>query len=248
MLSLPNRVHAMLASRFHQRTASLTPQPLISFTFDDFPRSAIHVAGEVLRAEGLRATYYGAFGLMGTSSSVGPIFLHDDLDKVLHDGHELACHTYYHTSCRKVPLSYFQNDCALNRETISATLGISLQNFSFPYGDVTLAAKHAVAGHYRTCRTTQPGINSSPVDLAFLRANPIYSTNSIQNLEKLIVENTLRGGWLILYTHDIDPSPSPFGCTPDHFRHVMRLAIRSRAEILTIAQVLDRLEPAVASE
>jgi peptidoglycan/xylan/chitin deacetylase (PgdA/CDA1 family) len=41
-------------------------EPMISFTFDDFPRSALHVAGRILEDHGIAGTYYVSLGLMGT--------------------------------------------------------------------------------------------------------------------------------------------------------------------------------------
>jgi hypothetical protein len=46
-------------------------------------------------------------------------------------------------------------------------------------------------------------------------------------------------GWLIFYTHDIDPAPSEFGCTPDYFRAVLMEAISSSAKIVTVAEALQ---------
>src|SRR2546422_1082905 len=70
--------------------------PLISFTFDDFPRSALYSGGEVLQEHGLAATYYAALGLMSQESPVGRIFSEEDLHETLARGHELGCHTFDH--------------------------------------------------------------------------------------------------------------------------------------------------------
>src|SRR4051812_1494906 len=70
--------------------------PLISFTFDDFPRSALYTGGEILRKYGAAGTYYTALGLMGTDGPVGRIFSEADLPEVLGRGHEFGCHTFDH--------------------------------------------------------------------------------------------------------------------------------------------------------
>src|SRR5207237_1150170 len=56
-----------------------TQVPLISFTFDDFPRSALLTGGAILKRFGLLGTYYASFGLMGTKAPTGSIFLADDI-------------------------------------------------------------------------------------------------------------------------------------------------------------------------
>ena len=50
-------------------------QPLISFTFDDFPRSALTVGGEILERHGARGTYYASLGVMGKYEAAGLMFV-----------------------------------------------------------------------------------------------------------------------------------------------------------------------------
>src|SRR5438046_156889 len=63
--------------------------PLISFSFDDFPRSALYVGGAILQRFGLTGTYYASLGLMGQQSPTGTMFLLEDLKTLLDQGHEL---------------------------------------------------------------------------------------------------------------------------------------------------------------
>jgi hypothetical protein len=77
------------------------------------------------------------------------------------------------------------------------------------------------------------------VDLAYLRANGLYSKYPLDEVRKLIWRNLEHPGWLIFYTHDIDPAPSEFGCTPDYFRAVLMEAISSSAKIVTVAEALQ---------
>ncbi|MBZ5623491.1 MAG: polysaccharide deacetylase family protein [Acidobacteriia bacterium] len=71
-------------------------RPLISFTFDDFPRSALHTGGAILNRSGLAGTYYACLGLMGGETATGKLFNADDLKILIDRGHELGCHTYSH--------------------------------------------------------------------------------------------------------------------------------------------------------
>src|SRR2546429_104887 len=48
---------------FRRQLAVRTALPLISFTFDDFPRSAFLDAGSILRRYGALGTYYASLGL-----------------------------------------------------------------------------------------------------------------------------------------------------------------------------------------
>jgi peptidoglycan/xylan/chitin deacetylase (PgdA/CDA1 family) len=236
-------VHKGIAQRFSRKLAvPVSSSPLISFTFDDFPRTALTVAGAMLTENGLRGTYYAAMGLMGRRTSVGEIYNAEDLVALVDAGHELACHTFDHLSCRRVGESELQKNCDRNRRAMAETLsGYRLRNFSFPFGDVTWPAKSSLAPIYDSCRTTKCGINRNPIDLAFLRANPMYSASPISELHRLIAENVERAGWLIMYTHDVGPQPSAFGCTPAYFGDILSSAIASGASIVTVAEAISRL-------
>src|SRR5260370_12388848 len=74
-----------------------TESPLISFTFDDFPRSALLTGGAILQSFGLAGTYYASLGLMGSQAATGPIFLPEDLKVLLEHGHELESHPFTHS-------------------------------------------------------------------------------------------------------------------------------------------------------
>ena len=95
MTQVRYRALAALAVRMTKLTGSL---PIVSFTFDDFPRSALSVGGEILSRYGVRGTYYASIGLMNRCNALGQQFTPEDLARVLQDGHELASHTYSHIS------------------------------------------------------------------------------------------------------------------------------------------------------
>lgn len=239
-----SRLHRMVAARFRRKPAyRASVRPMVSFTFDDFPRSAWTVAGTMLGEHGAHGTYYTARGLMGKSTSVGEMFGPADLEAVVRDGHEVACHTFDHALCSKLDTGDLLGNCRKNRLSIAEDLhGYGLTNFSFPEGVVTLRAKVALSSVYVTCRTIEPGINAEPADFGFLRANRVYSRSGIDRVKEQIRQNAERKGWLILYTHDVTAQPSPYGCTPREFEEVLQCAVRSQAEILSIAEATKRYQ------
>src|SRR6266446_114445 len=83
-------------SLFTRPVAIRNRQPIISFTFDDFPRSALLTGGAILEQRGLRGTYYASLGLMGQTAPTGPIFVREDLRMLIARGHEVGCHTFNH--------------------------------------------------------------------------------------------------------------------------------------------------------
>lgn len=214
--------------------------PLISFTFDDFPLSALEVGGAILKSNGMSGTYYAAMGLMGkTSPEAGPYFSGGELETLLKDGHELGSHTFGHISCRTASLSDFTADVMKGKEAVERITGARpSHHFAYPYGHVTWRAKGMIGARLTSCRGIYPGINTSPVDLNLLRANNLYSGSyRWEAVRRLIEQNSQQRGWLIFYTHDLSDRPSDFGCTPAQFESVVKLVQQSRATVLPVGKV-----------
>ncbi len=236
------RLHLLAAKLLKRRLAcQITPRPIISFTFDDFPRSALTVGGEILGEYGIRGTYYVAMGLLGKRTAVGEMFDENDLGRMAASGHELACHTLDHTISCDLSVPDLVASCRENQRRIAQVFGEHpADNFSFPEGVVTLSSKMALGSMYTTCRTIEPGVNRDPVDLAFLRSYRVYSTSGLRALHRVIRRNQSENGWIVVYTHDVGMTPSPYGCTPIEFREVVRCAVDSGAEVLPVAEAAKR--------
>jgi peptidoglycan/xylan/chitin deacetylase (PgdA/CDA1 family) len=231
-----------LLCSWHRRSVALgNSGPFVSFAFDDFPRTAYTAGGAILKSLGVRGTYYVAMGLMDTSNDLGEQFHLDDLYSVAAEGHELATHTFSHQSSRRVPLGAFQEDVRRGRSAIGEIANLAATgNFAYPYGEVTLSAKAAVGREMTSCRGIYGGFNGPLVDLNLLRANSLYGDiGRFEMAEKLIQRNAVHQGWLIFYTHDVRPNTSPYGCTPELFESTARLAVRSGARVLPVAEVLQ---------
>jgi len=219
-------------------------EPIVSFTFDDFPRTALTNGGQILATYNARGTYYTAMGLLDTFNHEGQHFCLQDLHDLLRDGHELASHTYSHCSALENSLARFSSDAERGESEAAKIRGNGTAgNFSYPYGNVTFSSKPALGTRMRSCRGIRPGINAPFADLNLLLANNIYSHNfNLASFEQLLQGNQRQRGWLIFYTHDVRETPSDFGCTPVQLESVLRLAAKSGAQILTVARALDTLQ------
>jgi peptidoglycan/xylan/chitin deacetylase (PgdA/CDA1 family) len=242
------RSHLAVARRkilfsLYQHTMAFTiATPVISFTFDDFPRSAYLTGGGVLEHFGARGTYYAAAGLMNTENELGPQFGPNDLDSLVGKGHELATHTFSHISCRSVSNSIFRADVQKGRKAIEEIAGVSSENFAYPFGHVTVRAKGVLAQGLASSRSIFPGLNGPEFDLNLLRANRLYGDiGQSRSEEELIRENIRQRSWLIFYTHDVRPKPSAYGCTPALLESAVSFAVRSGCRILTVKEVLTEL-------
>jgi peptidoglycan/xylan/chitin deacetylase (PgdA/CDA1 family) len=217
--------------------------PIVSFTFDDFPRSALTIGGAILRRHGARGTYYAAAGLMDSVNHLGEQFRREDLDTLLRDGHELASHTFGHISCRSVSSSAFVKDIEKGRRAIESLTGSAdFGNFAYPFGEVTLNTKRLVGPGLASARGIWGGLNTREVDLNLLRANSLYGgRENDDQVRSLILENERIGGWLIFYSHDVATTPSRYGCTADLLEFAVSLATQRRGTIATVADVVSGL-------
>jgi len=217
--------------------------PVISLTFDDYPRSALDLGGRILASEGLSATYYTAFGLANTVSASGRIGSLDDLAACVAAGHEVACHSFDHVDCYRASPDEFARNLDHNRRSARA-LGLPpLQHFAYPFGRFGVVPKRVVMQSYVSARTTIWGVNRSGLDLGMLKSVPIYSRYE-PRLRSYLDELESRKGWLILYSHDVSRRPSPYGCTPEELSGVIRRARAMGALILPVGAVVDRLREA----
>src|ERR1700722_1727147 len=209
-----------------KQLAIQTPVPLISFTFDDFPRSAFLEAGSILMRHGVRGTYYASLGLMGKPSPMGPMFQAEDVPEVLRLGHELGCHTFGHCHSWNTPADAYERAIVENQKALTQMLpGVTFETFAYPFSAPHLGVKRVAGRHFSCCRggglrarryfphAGGQTFNSGVTDLNLLCA--VFLEKSRDNpeaLKRLIDENARARGWLIFATHDVCARPSRFGC------------------------------------
>src|SRR5271155_5494249 len=135
-VSIPARLVREIGGIWRTRAAKVDwPGGVVSFTFDDFPRSAWLNGGPVLEQYGARGTYYTAMGLAGTESPLGPMFELDDLRAAQARGHEIACHTFSHRDCRRAAPPEIAAEIDRNAAALSRALdGAAIDNFAYPFG------------------------------------------------------------------------------------------------------------------
>lgn len=230
------------ASYFFRRPHSLDlNRPMISFTFDDFPRTALLTGGKILRRYNLAGTYYTALGLMGGDSPSGLVFVEEDLVKALNDGHELGCHTFSHSHSWDTRPRAFEQSILQNRHALSELIpSYHFRSFSYPISSPRPMSKRVAARYFLTCRGGGQTFNSGTTDLNQLSAYFLEKAGSNLELPKALIDKSQNArGWTIFATHDVAPHPSPYGCTPEFFEEVVRYAVQSGAQILPVANALD---------
>ena len=232
------------ATLLFRRPFVVSPQqPLISFTFDDFPRSALLAGGAILNRYGLVGTYFTALGLLGEHTESGEMFVKDDLVSLLADGHELGCHTFSHCDSWDTRTAAFEKSIVENSAALDRLFpGAQFKTFSYPISLPRPLTKAKIVGHFLCCRGGGQTLNAGETDLNQLSAFFLEkSRGNIQAVKDLIDRNRQVGGWLIFATHDISDNPTPYGCTPEFFEQVVEYASKSGAQIVPVIKALEVL-------
>lgn len=225
---------------------------IISFSFDDVPRSAIINGIPLLDKYGIKATFYVSMGLSENIANTNRAgYLNASDVRALHNaGHHIACHTYSHFFLEKDNAHEFVLDADKNINRLHSILGPApIEHFSYPFGKVNFIAKKLLAKTYKTMRSTRPGINKSLTDMFLLRATRLYNEKFDKNLLIDIIRKTERsGGWLIFYTHGVEKNPDEYSCTSEQFKWILQACIASSAEILPIDQAYNKITANCTSE
>ena len=230
---------------FRREVNIASPVPFISFTFDDFPRSALHTGGAILNRFGLAGTYYASFGLMGKHAPTGEMFLADDVKMLLDQGHELGCHTFAHCDAWKTESNFFEDSVRKNESALQELVaGARFKTLSYPINPPRARTKRKIARYFVCGRGGGQTFNVGTADLNYLRAFFLEKSRSRPDVVKsLIDQNRSARGWLIFATHDVSTNPTAFGCTPDFFEEIVRYAVASEAIILPVIKVWEALRP-----
>ena len=225
-------------------------RPLISFTFDDFPRSALLAGGDILQSFGAAGTYYTALGLLGEDSPSGRICVLDDLKRALEAGHELGCHTYSHCDSWNTDPKEYEQAILQNRRVLGELIpGAKFESFSFPLSSPRPTVKRPASRHFLCCRGGRQTLNADTADLNQLCAYFLEKADGKFELVKALIErNAEARGWLIFATHDVAPDASPYGCTPEFFKNVVQYAVDSGAQVLPVVKALKVIQGRQSSE
>lgn len=232
------------ARHFFRRPFAVRPHtPIISFTFDDFPRSALLTGGKILQSYGLKGTYYASLGLIGQTIETGTMLLAEDVKDLVAQGHELGCHTFGHCHAWDTRPSRFESAIRQNREALQVLVsGASFKSHSYPIGVPRAQTKHITSKYFTLCRGGGQTFNAGVADLSYLSAYFLEkSRDDPDAIKRMIDENSRARGWLIFATHDVSDRPTQWGCTPQLFQDIVQRSALSGAKILPVFEAYEYL-------
>jgi peptidoglycan/xylan/chitin deacetylase (PgdA/CDA1 family) len=242
--TLYNDARKIVARIFYKSVKNIgNERKIVSFTFDDVPKSTFENAVPILSKFKLSGTFYVALSLMEGISGKD-LYSRENLQKCIEDGHELGCHSYSHIHFFKTKnTDIIREDLIKNRNILEELrLNTSFESFSYPYGEQTIISKKVVSGMYKSCRGTDSGINYGKADLNSLRAVKLYEKKSSrEDIDSLLDQFDHKGGWLIFYTHDVQENFSAGGCSPGYLEDVIMKCKELGFEIKNMKQAVASL-------
>ncbi|MCI4646225.1 MAG: polysaccharide deacetylase family protein [Hyphomonadaceae bacterium] len=219
------------------------PQAMISFTFDDFPRSAAETGASILDRFGAKGCYYACTGMLGETGPSGPFFIETDIMHLEQGGHEIGAHTVSHLDCARASTSRALNDISHNVNQLKA-LGVTtpVRQFAYPYGETHTELKRALAERFDACRGVLSGVNSKGSDAMQLRAFELGSDeSSVARAVSLIEAAARQPAWLVFFTHGVRDKAGKFDVKPQALSALVRRARDSGAALITPSQAIDQI-------
>lgn len=217
---------------------------LASISFDDFPRSAWTTGGEILRRHNVLATYYVVGGFQGRVVEGVEQYTIDDLKAVAAAGHEIASHTYGHRPVSDLKNADIVEDENQNTEFFKAHLDTySAHGFAYPYGEISVRTKRLYSRLYTVSRGIREGVNGRWFDRSQVKAIGLERKSwSKARIESAVAQAREKKAWIVLFTHDVSETPSPYGATPEMLEHAIETFKSSGIEVVTMREAYERTQ------
>lgn len=243
--SLPAKIKRRLTYwRVAQPMAHTPARGIVSFTFDDFPKSAAQHGADVLASRDVSGTYYTCTGMRGHTNVMGQIYDIEDLDVLSAAGHEIGAHTHSHLDCSTVDPVTVRREIEQNLGRLQAMdQHQAISHFAWPYGETTLKNKSNISDLVSTARGILPGINTKGSDLMQLGAFELTPDDwTTERAAKAIEQTARHGGWTIIFTHDVRQNPSPFGTKPEALKRLVNQSKDAGLDVLSMSAALAQIQ------
>lgn len=213
-------------------------RPMVTFSFDDFPISAAENGAGILDSFGAKGTFYACTGLAGMDTPLGKMFTSDTLETLQAGGHQIAAHSHAHIDCSVANVQTIQADLATNLAELRYYMTETKPcHYAWPFGETHPEAKAEMKPFLSTARGALPGINRKGTDRTQLRAYEVNRDEwTVERAEQALEKAARGGGWVIIFTHDVQKRPSKLGTTPDTLGYLVKLAHDAGLDILSMEQ------------
>jgi peptidoglycan/xylan/chitin deacetylase (PgdA/CDA1 family) len=228
-----------------EATAPPFQRSIVSLTFDDGYHSVHEQAWPVLRQHGFKSTHYIVTRSIGSTA----IFNHQmmsshEIEDLYKEGNEIGSHTTTHPRLSRVRSSQLESELSQSKAALDASYP-PVNDLALPYGDYDDAVMAAVKKHYSSCRTSDPGYNTSlNFDPYRIRIKHVANRTSLKEFQDWLARAARDRAWLVLLYHRIDrEAEDEYSTTPEAFAAQMKALRDSGQAVLTVRQALDEIRP-----
>jgi peptidoglycan/xylan/chitin deacetylase (PgdA/CDA1 family) len=213
---------------------------VVSFSFDDAPKSACVEGRRILESMNSHGTWYIAGGLTDRLELGRMCHSAADVQSLARNGHHVGCHTFSHQPCDRVGRTQvaaeFQRNAAFFTDLGLEGAG---QHFSFPLGAYDLGSKYLASNVFRSSRLITGGVQVGRADLNGLWAEKLYALSMTPaRLQSLVQSVAEQRGWLIFYSHEVEQQPGAMGCTPALLDYAVRASLGAGCKVLSVEQAI----------
>jgi peptidoglycan/xylan/chitin deacetylase (PgdA/CDA1 family) len=172
---------------------------LVTFTIDDSSESQANVAVPLLRSHGVKATFFHV-----------PNFLEwtDLAHELALEGHEVGAHTMTHRRLTNLTPAEVDEELRLSKEWLELHVSAPVESFASPSGAYNAEVVEAIKPHFKSHRTTNPGLNYTGSDLYTLRTDFVLNRSTAEEFCAQMTQAAALKGWLVLTFHDFTSAPS----------------------------------------
>ena len=236
MDGLVDRIGNRLIWKMAPRTRTVaTNRPIVTFTFDDVPNTALTNGAAILEKYGTLGTFYIAGGLESRVEPDRTLIDWKGCLELFQRGHEIGCHTFAHNRIRSYGSALARDLDTNARYLLDAGITRPTDNFAFPYNAAWPLARRELGRRYLTCRAGGEAINRGQVDPLMLKAVEIRQPEEHSlSLIRWIDDVAANPGWLVFFTHDIAEKPTPYGCAPATFERLVAYAVERGCDVMTV--------------
>ncbi len=197
-----------------------------SLTFDDGTRDQYMVAAPILRAHGIRATFFLIShkmdkGVWNDHGNLRKLMTWEEATHLAASGHELGSHSATHSDL-SVPGSDLELELGESRRRIEKRVpGVRVDTFAWPYWRSTPEAREiasrvyiaarggaAIPEQFNALSRENPSTNT-PNDFLNVNSMGIRPTDSAREWKHIVGDVVERGGWAVFSLHGIDNGATP---------------------------------------
>lgn len=168
-------------------------------------------------------------------------------------GWDFECHSNTHPSLIGLTDAQIRGEMAQVNAAFKAQGYAPPQHDAYPYGDYDFRVENIVSQYRKTGRTVWGEMMTYPVtDWYEMMAAQLVSTTTWSDITGWIDSCVANKALLHIFTHDVSPNPSEYGCTPAMLTKLLGYLVQEqnagKLMVMTMSQAYDYWSTATAGK